>query len=173
MVPLHTTFILWVISQIEMYKALLYLASAVTLLQSGYSWKYCSGFDQDSDDFGVQHFEAIPGNDNKVHLYLSGKLDSTIYPASISASGKIHLRPTLGIKIFKNSNNGKIIYSNVKDLCDYTNSSLLDGDEAEIKVSTAFGFDDKLNNGDNYVVQLSVSKRCGKEVTCVEDNILG
>lgn len=151
-----------------MYKTLLLLTGAATLLQPGHSWKYCSGFDQDSDDFGVQDFDAISWNDDDVHLYLSGKLKTNIYPAFSSASGKSHLKPTMEIKIFKESN-GKKIYSDAKVLCDDANCPLLDGDEADIKVSTVSGFDKKLKNGDNYVVKVSIVKRCGKEVTCVED----
>lgn len=151
-----------------MCKALFVL---VCLIQTGHAWKYCSYFDQDSNDFLVQDFEAMPWNRDEIHLRLNGRLGSTIYPASISASGKTHLQPTMRIKIFKKSS-GEEIYSNVKALNNYTNSSLLDGDDATIKVPIRFGLDKKLNNGDYYVVQMVIMKRCGKEVTCVENNLL-
>lgn len=154
-----------------MLKIVLLIALVLPLIQTGYSrsWKYCSDFDTESDDFGVTKFQAIPWNDNEVHLTLYGMLKTTIYPASISASGRTHLKPTLQIRIFKDSLSGQEIYSDIKDLNHYTNSSLLDGNVAVIKVPTVAGFDEKLKRGDNYVIQMFVVKRCGREVTCVED----
>jgi len=148
-----------------MYSLSILIFALLSLFQAGQSWKYCPDFDQDSDDFGVQHFEATPWNHDEVYIHLKGKLKTNIYAAF---KADTDVKPKLRIKIFKKSN-GKEIYSDTKNLCDYTSCPLLDGDEATIKVHTVSGFDKKLKDGEYYVAEMAVIKRCGREVTCVKD----
>lgn len=144
------------------FKNLLFFASTFVLLHSGQSlkgWEYCGGCDKNTDEFGVTNFIVKPQSMTSVKFKLVGT------PTRKIVKGGGEFVPTVKLKIYETKTN-KEVFSDIKNLCDYTDCNLKQGEEAVIKVPIA-DIGATLKYDVYYTGKMSVIEKCGEALTTV------
>jgi hypothetical protein len=139
----------------------LYVMVAFSYFHRCESWKYCDGWDETRDDFGVKSFVVEPRSLSSVHFKLKGT------PVVSIGRGGGEFIPKIKLVVYETESEKKL-YSDTKDLCDFTDCSLKQDRNAVIKVRLG-DIGATLKRGVYYSGEITVIEKCGSDVTCVTD----
>lgn len=124
-------------------------------------WEYCPDCDSEKDLFGVEKFEVFPKSLHSVAFKVKAVTEVGIKPGVDDQTPKIEL------KIYeKDSNN--VIYSDTKEFCDYAPCPVDKDEKVKLKIRVD-DLDEKIKRDVHYVGEMSITKRCGTQITCVKD----